>query len=102
MVVCLVMRVSYEELAEAGEIPRWALVLGSLTLMEDSDAAARRMRAAIEMYEVGVAMYTMRMRREHPDASDAEIDAMVNRWSLDRPGARDGDAAGVSASYRFR
>jgi hypothetical protein len=63
--------------------------------------AARRIRATLEMYDVGERMYRTRMRREHPQASHAEIEAMVNRWRIDRPGAPGGDAEGVSAAHRF-
>lgn len=41
---------------------------------------AARMRSALEMHELGVQLYRQRMRREHPDASDGEIDSMVRGW----------------------
>jgi Rv0078B-related antitoxin len=34
---------------------------------------AERMRSALEMHELGVQLYRQRMRREHPEASRAEI-----------------------------
>ena len=53
---------------------------------------AERMRSALEMHELGVQLYRQRMRREHPEASRAEIDgesapfhrssAVVCRWRV--------------------
>jgi hypothetical protein len=47
-----------------------------------------------EMLELAIEMRRNRARREHPDASDAEIDALVRTWLHDRPGAPFGDAEG--------
>lgn len=41
---------------------------------------AERMRSALEMHELGVQLYRQRMRREHPEASPAEIDGLVRGW----------------------
>ncbi len=49
------------------------------------EAAAARLRAALDMYEFGVEMYRSRMRREHPDATDDAINEMVRSWLHDRP-----------------
>jgi hypothetical protein len=38
------------------------------------------MRSALEMHEFGVQLYRQRMRREHPQASRAEIDGLVRGW----------------------
>lgn len=66
-----------------------------------SDAAvARRVRAVFTMYEFGTRMHRTKLRRESPGASDAEIDALMNAWRLDRPGAPLGDAVG-RPSNRF-
>ncbi|WP_082155675.1 hypothetical protein [Jiangella alkaliphila] len=67
--------------------------------MSDS-AAARRVRGVLDMYEFGELMYRAKLRREHPDATKAEIEALVNAWRIDRPGAPMGDAAG-RLSRRF-
>ena len=34
------------------------------------------------------------LRREHPGASDAEIELRIREWLLKRPGAEEGDASG--------
>ena len=41
---------------------------------------AERMRAALDMHEFGVKLYRQRMRREHPAATEAEIDDLVRAW----------------------
>ena len=50
---------------------------------------AERMRSALEMHEFGVQLYGQRMRREHPEASRAEIDGLVRAWlTAPSPGGR--------------
>lgn len=64
------------------------------------ETARDRLRLAIEMHDVGLRMYRQRMRREHPDETDAQIAERVQRWLVDRPGARLGDGPG-RLSHRF-
>jgi Rv0078B-related antitoxin len=47
---------------------------------QGSVIAAERLRAALDMHELGVRLYRQRMRREHPRASEAEIDELVREW----------------------
>lgn len=63
-------------------------------------AQAARIRAVLNMYEFGELMYRARLAREHPEATVAETNALVQAWRLDRPGAPTGDAVGPS-STRF-
>lgn len=65
------------------------------------ETMARRMRVALDMYEVGEQMLRQRLRRERLAATEAEIDAEVTAWRLRRPGAELGDSAGVP-SQRLR
>jgi len=46
---------------------------------------AQRFRLALQMAEMGIAMYRQRMRRERPEASDEEIEAQVQTWLMRRP-----------------
>ncbi len=48
----------------------------------------------MELYDLAEAMVRQRLRRESPDASDAEIEAGVSAWRLRRPGAEHGDCPG--------
>jgi hypothetical protein len=55
---------------------------------------AQRFRLALEMAEMGIAMYRQRMRREHPDATDEEIEAEVQAWLMRRPADYPGPPSG--------
>ncbi len=66
-----------------------------------SDAGVQeRMRLALDMYELGERMQRARLHREWPSADDAEIEAAVDTWRQQRPGAEFGDAPG-RPSRRF-
>lgn len=67
----------------------------------DAVAMERRLRVALDMYEVGEQMQRQRLRREHPDLTDRQIEAQVQEWRLRRPGAEFGDAV-RRPSQRFR
>lgn len=58
------------------------------------EAIQRRFRQALELYDLAEAMVRQRLRRERPDASDAEIEAGVRAWRHERPGAEHGDGPG--------
>ena len=52
------------------------------------------MKTALELLDMGIALRAERFRRENPTASEAEVDACVGAWLIDRPGAPHGDAPG--------
>lgn len=86
---------SLDQLAQQCRNPRTrAATLGLV------DEAAQRLRLALDMFDVGEQMQRARLRREHPDASDEEIDAKVRAWLRRRPGAEHGDFPGPD-SRRF-
>lgn len=60
---------------------------------------AQRLRTAFELFEAGVALMTARLRRMHPEASAAELEALLREWLLSRPGAEHGDADGIPDSW---
>ena len=45
-----------------------------------------------DLFEAATEMVAAKYRREHPDASQQEVDAAVSAWVSSRPGAPDGDA----------
>ena len=45
----------------------------------------------MDMFEVGVAMREQRFRRDHPDAAESDIKAMMVDWMRWRPGAENDD-----------
>lgn len=54
---------------------------------------ADKLRAALELHEVGVALMRQNLRRRHPGESDAMIEKRLVEWLRTRPGAEHGDAA---------
>jgi hypothetical protein len=66
---------------------------------DDLTAAAARLRLALDLFEAGEAMMRQRLRREHPDADDVEIERRIVAWLRERPGAEHGDAAGRRVSW---
>lgn len=59
-----------------------------------STTPAERLRVALDLFEVGVQMMRARLTREHPDWTPEQVQAGVNTWLHDRPGAEFGDCPG--------
>lgn len=53
-----------------------------------------RLVMALQMTEMGLQMRLQRHRREHPDATQDDLDRVAQEWRQARPGAPSGDAAG--------
>lgn len=72
-----------------GSISCYRLRVGAdvLTVVE-------RFRVALELAELARKMYAQRMRRTHPEESDAQIEERVVSWMHSRPGAEQGDGVG--------
>ena len=66
---------------------------------ESSTLAAERLRLALEMFGAGEAMMRQKLRREHPDETDAEIEGRLIAWLQHRPGAEAGDAVGRPVAW---
>lgn len=66
---------------------------------EASARAAERLRLALEMFGTGEAMMRQKLRRQHPDETDAEIEARLIAWLQERPGAEAGDAVGHPVAW---
>lgn len=60
----------------------------------DLEAAARRLRLALDLFVTGEELMRQRLRREHPELSLAEIESRLEAWLRERPGAEHGDAPG--------
>ena len=56
-----------------------------------SEEPATGLALALELLDMGLRMQAQRYRREHPDATEVEVEAFVQAWLFDRPGAPDGD-----------
>lgn len=59
-----------------------------------TDTLGARLRAALELADAGVDLMRQNLRRAHPEASAAEIDAMLIAWLDRRTGAGTGDCPG--------
>ena len=58
------------------------------------DAAAARLREAIDLYVVGVDLMRQNLRRRHPALGEEEIEQLLAQWIRERPGAEGGDGDG--------
>jgi hypothetical protein len=63
---------------------------------------ADKLRAALELHDVGVALMRQNLRRRHPGESDQLIDERLTKWVRTRPGAEHGDAAGRPSTRILR
>jgi len=59
--------------------------------MSAPDRLIERFRMALDCWQTGVALQRQRLVRMHPEASRNEIEALLNRWLQERPGAERGD-----------
>jgi hypothetical protein len=57
------------------------------------------LRTAFDLCALGESMRRAQFRREHPDASDDEIETMLIAWLDTRPGAEHGDSWGRAISW---
>jgi hypothetical protein len=70
------------------------------TVHDDSpNALAARLRMAFDLCALGESKRRAQLLREHPSASDEEIEAMLVAWLETRPGAEHGDAWGRPISW---
>lgn len=58
-----------------------------------------RLEQALELAELAEEMLRLKPRRTHRDASDADIERMIDEWYLTRPGAEQGDAEGLLVPF---
>ncbi len=55
---------------------------------------AQRLRIALDLFEFGADMMRQKLRRETPNATEAEVQTRLVSWLQDRPGAEHGDGVG--------
>jgi len=63
------------------------------------DVLAARLRTAFDLCELGESVRRAQLRREHPEATDEEIEALLVIWLQTRPGAEHGDSWGRPISW---
>ena len=66
------------------------------------EKAALRLRMALDLFEMGLEMMRQKLRRDHPDLADHEVEARLGSWLRERPGAEFGDAVGRPAAWPRR
>jgi hypothetical protein len=66
---------------------------------EAMDALAARLRTALDLCEMAESIRRAQLRREHPNATDEEIEALLATWLETRPGAEHGDGWGRPISW---
>jgi len=72
------------------------------TTEREAARIAQRFQVVLDLYDLGVRMMREKLRRQHPRADDDEIDALVARWLLHRPGAPHGDGQGRPVEWPRR
>jgi Rv0078B-related antitoxin len=66
---------------------------------DSPDILAARLQTAFDLFELGESMRRAQLRREHPHATDDEIEALLIAWLHTRPGAERGDSWGRPISW---
>lgn len=66
------------------------------------EQAAARLRMALDLFETGAEMMRQKLRRDHPDLADHEVEARLGSWLRERPGAEFGAAVGRPATWPRR
>ena len=57
-------------------------------------SVADAFRTTLDLFESGLDLMRQNLRRNHPAATDEEIDRFLREWLLERPGAESGDCSG--------
>lgn len=55
---------------------------------------ANAFRATLDLFETGLDLMRQNLRRSHPVAGDEEIERLLRKWLVHRPGAEFGDCPG--------
>lgn len=55
------------------------------------ELARVRFETTLDLWETAVQLRRQSLRREHPAASDDQIESLLHRWLAHRPGAELGD-----------
>ena len=66
------------------------------------EAAAGRLRLALDLFSTGEQLMRQRLRRAHPDLPAREIELRLVEWLQTRPGAEFGDSPGTPAAWPRR
>jgi hypothetical protein len=68
-------------------------------VVQQADETVERLRLAFELFAAGEEMLRQNLKRRFPDASEEEVEAHIQEWLRDRPGAELGDSAGEPQTW---
>ena len=88
-----------ERPADEGLCPCWKRPYNDSVGDDSPEALAARLRTAFDLCELGESMRRAQLRREYPDATEEEIEALLVTWLETRPGAEYGDSWGRPISW---
>ena len=66
---------------------------------ESVNAMAARLRTAFDLCALGESMRRAQLRREYPQATEDDVEALLAAWLQTRPGAEHGDGWGRAISW---
>jgi len=62
-----------------------------MPLISDADRLVARFHTAVDLWATGVMLRRQTIRRRNPEASAQDVEALLNQWLQQRPGAEMGD-----------
>jgi hypothetical protein len=65
-----------------------------LPRVSDALTPAEKLRVAFDLSDAAIVLVRARLHREHPRATDAEVERLLESWLSTRPGAEHGDGVG--------
>lgn len=63
-------------------------------MSQNEQSVLERFQMALDLFELSERMLRQKVRRQHPTASDEDVESRARAWLHHRPGAEHGDAEG--------
>ncbi|HSF14534.1 MAG TPA: hypothetical protein VLK65_03165 [Vicinamibacteria bacterium] len=60
---------------------------------------AERFRIAMDLFQTGVDLMRQNLKRQHPHATEDQIEELLRAWLRHRPGAEFGDSEGRPGAW---
>jgi hypothetical protein len=64
------------------------------SMASSTSQSAAAFRTTLDLFETGLLLMRQNLRRDHPEATEQEIDRQLREWLHRRPGAESGDCSG--------
>ena len=71
-----------------------------MPLLSDADRLVARFHAAVDLWATSVMLRRQTIRRRNPEASGQDVEALLNEWLQQRPGAEMGDGPQPDLPHR--